>query len=259
MAQANSPYIIVTIDGPAGSGKSTVAFKLARSLAFIHLNSGALFRAVGLEARSRGIEIRDPGIGTPGPSGKSPTSGPDQASYEESIAAVARSLSFEFVLDQNRETRFLVDGKDKNDQVFSQQAGELASKIAVLGKLRQVLLEVQRSVAQKANVVVEGRDAGTIVFPDAPAKYFLEAGLEVRARRRFDQILAAKGGKVDEPDAVFARIKAELAKRDERDLNRPIAPGVAAQDAALIDTADLSEEQVVEAIRIDLRQRGLSN
>ena len=245
----NPAYIVVTIDGPAGSGKSTVAYKLARTLAFVHLNSGALFRAVGLEAEARGITVRDPGTFAAENAGLS--------SYEESIAEVARSLKFEFILKPSGETVFLVDGCDKNEQVFSQRAGELASKIAILGMLRQVLLEVQRSVAARVNVVVEGRDAGTVVFPSAVAKYFLEAGLEVRAKRRFDQIAAAKAEPIQDSDAVLGRIQAELSQRDRRDSTREIAPGIAAADAAKIDTGALSEDQVVESIQTDLKQRGL--
>lgn len=215
----------MTIDGPAGSGKSTVANKLAKRLGLIHLNSGALFRAVGLKAESRGVPLDD----------------------DAAIASLAAATEFRFKLqsevgeDSQRETRLFVDGLDLSERIRTDEAGILASRIGVLPELRQVLLKVQRSVACGQSVVVEGRDAGTVVFPDAEVKFYLDAALEVRAGRRFKE-LAAK----DRTGCLsLADVKRDMQARDQRELTRDVAPLRPAQDAVLIDTSDLSVDDVV--------------
>jgi cytidylate kinase len=216
----NTSNFVVTIDGPAGAGKSTVARNLARKLGLIHLNSGALFRAVGLKAVELGISL----------------------SSDEELAKLAESISFKFVLNAKNETELLVGGEDVSEKILTESAGELASKIAVLPKLRETLLHVQRNVAKGNSVVVEGRDAGTVVFPDAKAKFYLVASLDVRALRRYLQL----SEKQQTPE--LEKIKLEIQARDTRDSSREIAPSVAAKDAEVVDTSDLTVDDVVERI-----------
>lgn len=215
--------VVVAIDGPAGAGKSTVARKIAKTLGFIHLNSGALFRAVGVRAIQAGISLSD----------------------EQAVAEIARQLSFEFKVGADGTTRLFVDGRDIQDELYTETAGEYASKIGTLGELRQVLLEVQRSVRQQGSIVVEGRDAGSVVFPDAEFKFYLDADLDVRVGRRLKQLReeAERGG---EKFALgFEEVKAEMTRRDVRDSTREIAPSKQADDALLVDTSGLSAEEVL--------------
>ena len=224
--------MIITIDGPAGSGKSTVASKIAKKLGFIHLNSGALFRAVALKAEEQGVALDD----------------------DDAVSELAADTEFAFKLsgrgqiaEARRETRLLVDGHDVSEQVKSPAAGRLASRIAVLPKLREILLKVQREAADGNSVVVEGRDAGTIVFPGADLKFYLDAALEVRARRRFDELRSEAGESVDRVQSL-AEVRREMKVRDTRDSTREIAPQIPAEDAIRLDTSDLNVDQVVEQI-----------
>ena len=222
---------VITIDGLAGSGKSTVACKLARRLAFIHLNSGALFRAVALCASRDGVDVAD----------------------NSGVAGVAKGMVFSFALQGENETKLYVNDRDVSEEIRSEEAGRLASQIGILPGVRDVLLAVQRRVAEEFPVVVEGRDAGTVVFPAADRKYYLDAPLEVRATRRLKDErlrLAAQG---DDPDSVtLADIENDLRSRDYRDTTREIAPGVKADDAVLVDTSGLSVDEVVEKLFVDV-------
>jgi cytidylate kinase len=218
--------IVICIDGPAGSGKSTVAHKIANKLGFIHLNSGALFRAIVLEAVNQGISLED----------------------EERIVQLAEKLNFSFELSARGETLFLVDGREPSRELYSSETGLLASAVAVLPKLRKFLLQAQRDIAAQSSIVVEGRDAGTVVFPEASFKFYLDATLEERANRRFAQLQQSKS-QVDRES-----IRDDLLKRDRRDETRAIAPQVAAEDAIRIDTSDLNISQVVEVILDVIRQ-----
>ncbi len=222
--------MIITIDGPAGSGKSTVARKIAKKLGIIHLNSGALFRAIGLKARRLGLELDD----------------------EARIARLAAETTFEFVLsgseagemqDGGPDTRLLVDGESIDERLGSAEASLLASRIAVQAPLRDVLLEVQRDVSQKHSLVVEGRDAGTVVFPEAEFKFYLDADVRVRAQRRCEERQGASGEPLD-----VAKVQAEIEARDTRDATREIAPQVAADDAIRIDTSELGIDEVIEEL-----------
>lgn len=213
--------MIVTIDGPAGSGKSTVARKLAMRLGFIHLNSGALFRAVGFIAQQKKASLED----------------------DEVVAAIASKLSLRFVLDQDGQTRLFVDGGDLSGELKEESVGELASRVALLPSVRRELLEVQRSTARDASsrgqsLVVEGRDSGTVVFPDADMKFFLDAALEVRAERRLRE-LNSQERQLDE-------VRQQLAHRDHTDSTRAIAPQRRPEGAIVIDTSESSPDEVVE-------------
>ncbi|MCB0345275.1 MAG: (d)CMP kinase [Bdellovibrionales bacterium] len=219
---------VITIDGPAGSGKSTVAGKLAKRLAFVHLNSGALYRVIACQADLQGVSLED----------------------EEAVAKLAQQIEFTFVVADNGETRLLVDGRDIASEIATNEAGKKASLVAVLPKVRKILTEVQRRAAQHSSVVVEGRDAGTVVFPDADCKFYLDANVEVRAERRHRELAQA-----GEAEAEMSReqVLSELQARDHRDETRSISPQKPADDAIIVDTSKLNVEEVVDELiaRID--------
>jgi len=212
--------VVVTIDGPAGSGKSTVAGKVAKRLGFIHLNSGFLFRAVALLASESELNLGD----------------------DEALTRLAEERSFKFELDALNLTRFTVDGRDLTDRIRSEEIGELASKIAVLPKLREVFVRLQRSIAERQSLVVEGRDAGSVVFPGAAFKFYLDAPLAERAARRFRELQAAGSSK------ALAECQREIEKRDLRDSTREVAPQVCPEGARRVATGELSVEEVVEQV-----------
>lgn len=226
-----SDNLVITIDGPAGVGKSTVARKLASRLRFVHLNSGALFRAVARAVKLQGIDARD----------------------EDAVEQVARSLRFHFSVDSTGETRFTVDDIDISSQLLQEQMGEGASQIAVQPKLRDVLLQVQRKCANEQPIVVEGRDAGSVVFPDAALKFYLDAPLDVRASRRAAQVGEQSGR--SGLGGTAGRIQKEIEERDVRDSTRKVAPQVRPADAVLVDTADLSVDEVVDWLYQAVREK----
>lgn len=215
--------MIITIDGPAGSGKSTVARKIANKLGFIHLNSGALFRAVAVAAASAGVDLGD----------------------EAAVLDVAKRLQFSFFVTAESTTQLLVNGEDWSARLLSEDAGALASRVAVLPRIRQLLLEVQRAEGAKHSLVLEGRDAGSIIFPDAEAKFYLDAPLDLRAGRRFSELYP---GSVDLEGATFEAVRTDLAERDRRDSTREIAPQIVPDGAIVIDTELLGIDEVVQQI-----------
>jgi len=224
-AQADS--FVVAIDGPAGAGKSTVAKTLALRLGYTFLDSGALYRAGAWAARRRGIAWSD----------------------GRALGELIHNLDIRFHgLDEAK--HITVDGKDVTDEIRQPQISEGASQVSSFAEVRAGLLALQRRIGASGRVVAEGRDMGTVVFPDAPAKFFLTAPIEERARRRTLE-LAASG----RPQA-FDLVLAEMRIRDERDSTRAIAPLRRAEDAVEIDTAGLSPEEVVARLAAVVRQRG---
>lgn len=210
------PGFVVTIDGPAGAGKSSVARVLAQRMDFTYLESGALYRAVALAANRAGLAN-------------------DDAEALERLAGAAR-------IDlrvQAGGLKVFLDGQEVTDELRSEEVGNKASAISKLPALRKHLNDLQRRLAAGRRVVVEGRDAGTIVFPQAQAKFFLTASLEERARRRVAQLV--EGGLESDLEAV-AR---QMAARDSQDQSRSAAPLRPAKTAQIVDTTDLSLEEVV--------------
>jgi CMP/dCMP kinase len=220
------PRIVVAIDGPAGAGKSTVTRRLARELGYELLDTGALYRTVALVARRRQVPW----------------------DHEERLARIAAGLEVRFEL-RGEKNHVFVAKEDVSDAIRTEEISQGASEVSALPGVRQALLELQRRRGAEGGVVAEGRDVGTVVFPDAPAKFFLTASAEVRARRRFEELRAAGS------DASFDAVLADLEKRDERDSNRAVAPLVAAEDAVLVDSSHSGVEEIVAQMLAVVRER----
>lgn len=210
---------IVTIDGPSGGGKSTVSRTLAAKLHFTYLDTGAMYRAVAYQCRERGI---DPA---------------DTAQLESLLAAIRIELLPPAAGEDD--VRVLVDGREVGKYLRTPEMGMLASKVSALPMVRSTLTRLQQQIGAKGLIVAEGRDTGTVVFPEAAWKFFLDASPEVRAHRRAEQ-LRSKGEQVDEQ-----RLLAQIIQRDKDDRERTIAPLKAAPDALTIDSTGLPVEEVV--------------
>jgi CMP/dCMP kinase len=204
---------VIAVDGPSASGKGAVASRVAEALGFHYLESGALYRLVALQALGEGVEA------------------------EEALARLAASMEVVFQAD-----RIILRKHDVTDEVRSEACGNKASEVARLPAIRQALLKRQRGFRQPPGLVADGRDMGTIVFPDAALKIFLTARPEVRAERRYKQLID-KG-----IPANLRSLSRDLAERDERDRKRSVAPLVPAPDSQVLDSSALSIDQVVERV-----------
>jgi CMP/dCMP kinase len=213
---------VVAIDGPVGAGKSTVARELARVLGFDYLNTGAMYRAVAVAARY--INIRESAV-------------------DHRLEKLLDSITISFEGE-----RVLLDGKDVSAEIVQPAIGDLASRLSTLPVVRARLRKLQRAAGEGGGVVMEGRDIGTSIFPDAEFKFFLTAEVKVRAARRFAE-LAAKGAQITE-----AEVLKQLEERDRRDQQRELAPLRKADDAIVIDSSALSIEQVVSAMLTRIEQ-----
>lgn len=215
---------VVTVDGPSGTGKGTLAGLLARELGWHYLDSGALYRAVGLEALRRGIPL--------------------DAGQEDRLAALARDLDVRFQPSPEGGVRSFLAGDEVTRHLRTAEVSEAASVVASLPAVREGLLALQRSFRRMPGLVADGRDMGTVVFPDAPVKLYLDATPAERARRRYEQ-LRAQGA-----DVNLDQLSQELRQRDQRDAQRQAAPLRPAEGAYVIDTTDVSIEGVLaEALR----------
>lgn len=208
---------VLTIDGPSGSGKGTVSRAVAERLGWHFLDSGALYRAAGLAARRRGIH-------------------PDAV---DELAALARELDIRFIERPDDDPEVRVDGEDVGGELRTEEVGALASAIAAVPAVRAALVDRQRAFRQSPGLVADGRDMGTVIFPDAPAKVFLTASAAARAERRHKQ-LKQKGLEVK-----LADLLQEIESRDARDAARAVAPLRPADDAIVIDSTGLPVEAVV--------------
>ncbi|KAF0806827.1 cytidylate kinase [Alcanivorax xiamenensis] len=219
---------IIAIDGPVSSGKGTVARRVASALGWHLLDSGALYRVLGLYAQRLGVALDN----------------------KLALVDLAENLPVRFV-EQGGDTRVVLEETDVSEAIRQESVGELASQVAVLQPVRDALFARQRAFAQPPGLVADGRDMGTVVFRDAPLKIYLTASAEERARRRYNQ-LKEKGF-----DATLAALVEDIRTRDERDMNRSVAPLKPAEDALELDSTDLTVDQVVARILDEAAARSL--
>ncbi len=208
--------MIIAIDGPAGSGKSTVAQLIASRLNFKYIETGSMYRAVAWKAQQAGI---DPGD-------------------TERVAEVARTISIEFQPGAERQ-KVMVDGEDLTPVLKTETIGRLAAIVAANKAVREVMVAQQQNMGRNGNVVMDGRDIGTVVFPDADKKFFMVADQKERAQRRHEEIRAKS------PEVTFEKIYEQLQQRDFEDENRAVSPLVPAEDSIRLDTTQMSIDDVV--------------
>jgi cytidylate kinase len=209
---------VVTIDGPSGAGKGTISKLIANQLGWHLLDSGAIYRVLAVASLHHQIDAED----------------------EEGLVPLASSLDVNFI-PEDTSTKIVLEGEDVSLTIREEHVGELASKIAPLPRVREALLRRQRGFRQEPGLVADGRDMGTVVFPQALIKIFLTASAEQRAQRRFEQLKQmGKGVNID-------RLLSDIQLRDERDSKRKVAPLVPAEDAFVIDSTELSIEEVFES------------
>jgi cytidylate kinase len=216
--------IIVAIDGPAGAGKSTIARRVAQKMGAIYVDTGAMYRAVALWALRSGISTQD----------------------MQNVEKLAQHADIEF---REAGTRILLNGEDVSEAIRQPEVAQAASEVAAIPGVRRAMVALQRDMAEKTSLVMEGRDIGTVVFPDADVKVFLDAKPEERATRRRAE-LAAKGVAVD-----LDELTRQIAERDERDRKRDSSPLLQAPDATFLDSTGLTLEDVEEAILKLIRQK----
>ena len=212
--------MIVAIDGPSGAGKSTIAQHLARHFGLLNLETGAMYRAFGLKALRVGLSVDDP------------------VSLEKLAAETTISLE-----PGEAENRVLLDGEDVTGQLRNQTVTDAASRVSVFPAIRAWMVSLQQQLGAKGGVVMEGRDIGTVVFPHAEVKIFLDAAPEVRGLRRYDQL----GGSSRKPEIKPEEVIRDLRARDQRDRNRADSPLRAAEDAVVLDSTEMTLEEAVHA------------
>ena len=229
-------FPVICIDGPSGAGKGTVAWRLAQALGYQLLDSGALYRIVGLKAFEAGLITADA----------------SQVIDEMAVLALTQSLNIAFVPNnESGRVDIIVNGEAVGEQVRNETIGGYASQIAVFPKVRQALLTLQQDMASRSGLVADGRDMGTVVFPDADVKVFLTASAEARAERRVTQLVNAG------QTADFAAILTTIKARDDRDENRSTAPSKPAEDALLLDSSHLDADAVYEQIKRHCQDKGI--
>lgn len=223
----NERFISVAIDGPAGAGKSTIAKRVAKELGYLYVDTGAIYRTVGYHMSLMGI-------------------GPKDA---DGIRRCIDDVNIEIVYGDDGLQHMILNGDDVTDRIRTPEMSMMASGVAAQPCVREYLLDMQRNLAATRNVVMDGRDIGTVVLPDAPVKVYLTASAEVRAERRYQELLA-KGESVRYED-----VYTDVVKRDEADMNRKIAPLKCADDAEVLDCSYLTIDQVVAEMKAIIERK----
>lgn len=229
MSESVTAAYVATIDGPSGSGKGTIAALLARELGWELLDSGALYRVTALAAMNQQVDFAD----------------------ADALALVAAGLDVQFLPAEDGLV-ILLAGERVGNSLRTEEVGAMASQVAALPAVRAALLQRQRDFARRPGLVADGRDMGTVVFPEAAVKVFLTASAEERAKRRFEQ-LHQKG-----INASFDRLLADIQARDERDSQRAVAPLKPADDAIILDSTQMTIQEVFTAVMVQMRLKGLA-
>ncbi|EPJ47775.1 MAG: cytidylate kinase [Osedax symbiont Rs2] len=232
MSQNNSDSIVpvITVDGPSGSGKGTICKLLAATLGWNLLDSGALYRLTALAAKHHGVALDD----------------------EDALQVLAAHLDVQFLVkDSEAEIQVILEGESVTAELRLEETGATASIVAAIPAVRDALLNRQREFAQSPGLIADGRDMGTVVFPEAQLKVYLDASVEERANRRYKQLIN-KG-----LDASLEVILIDLKKRDDRDMQRAVAPLKPAEQALVLDSTSLSIQQVLETVLEEARHKGL--
>ncbi len=227
--QAN-PVSVITVDGPSGSGKGTICRLLAQQLGWSLLDSGALYRLTALAARHHGVSLDD----------------------VEALSDLAAHLDVRFVTQNDSdEAQILLEGEEVTAAIRSEKVGKDASQVAAIPQVRDALLSRQRDFAEAPGLVADGRDMGTVVFPNAVLKIYLDASAEERAKRRYKQLIDKEVG------ASLEDILRDIKARDSRDMNRPVAPLKPAGDAIRLDSTSMSIDEVLQAVLEEARHKGV--
>jgi cytidylate kinase len=228
MLEANAP--VLTIDGPGGSGKGTICKLVAQKLGWNLLDSGALYRLLGLAASNHGVDLTD----------------------EPALEILAEHLDVQFIAsDESGPVSVVLEGEDVSDTIRTEQAGNRASKVAGFSGVRRALLARQQAFQEFPGLVADGRDMGTVVFPDAPVKVYLTASANERGQRRYKQLIE-KGLSVS-----LAALIEEIQERDDRDMNRAVAPLKPADDAIIIDSTAMGIDEVLSAVLAEVKKKAL--
>ena len=222
--------MIIAIDGPSGAGKSTLAKHVAKELKFVYLDTGAMYRALALKVLRQGIDLAD------------------DARLEELIAGTAIDLE-----ETNGKLAVLLDGVDVAGEIRTPEVSQMASKVSALRIVRARMLELQREMGRRGSVVAEGRDIGTVIFPDAEVKIFLDASAGERARRRYNELKGA-GRAVDYEETLR-----EIEERDKRDSERDLAPLRKAEDAVMMDSSNDTADDVAAKVLSHIRNKFREN
>ncbi len=217
----------IAIDGPAGAGKSTIARRVAADLSIIYVDTGAMYRAIGAYAIRKGVDTKD----------------------AEKVAALLPEISLELTYSEEQGQRIFLNGEDVSTEIRLPEMGMAASNVSAIPQVRAFLLEQQRGMAKRQSVIMDGRDIGTVVLPDAEVKIFLTASPEERAKRRWKEF--QEKGLSDSYEDILA----DVLRRDEQDMNRPIAPLKQADDAVLLDSTALNFAETVEKVKEIIKER----
>lgn len=219
--------IAIAIDGPAGAGKSTIAKMAAKELSFIYVDTGALYRAIGLCAKQSDIGSKD----------------------VDKILEMLKTIKVELAFNDNKEQIVLLNGEDVSSLIRTPEISMYASDVSAIPEVRAFLLDLQRNMAKTNNIIMDGRDIGTVVLPDAKVKIFLTASPQVRAKRRYDELIE-KG-----MDVKYEDVLSDVITRDYNDSHRETAPLKPAEDSVIVDTSGLDLQQSVEKLISIMKER----